>query len=114
VAGRGGAARCRGIGQFLAQVAHGLPDVLGDLTGNIPDRRGDLVLELAEVIGAVAEFLPALVGDPVDLAPVGFVVGDQALFLEPGQPRVDGPGGGGVDAHEPVLEQPDHLIPVAG
>jgi hypothetical protein len=104
----------RGKGEFLAQVPHGLPDVLGDLTGDIPDRRSDLVLEFAEVIRAVAEFLAALVGDPVHLPPVGLVVGDQALLLGPGQPRGDGPGGRGVDAHEPVLEQPDHLIPMAG
>src|SRR4029077_16033380 len=33
-------------------------------------------------------------------------------FLEPGQPRVDGPRRGRVDAHETVLKEPDDLVAV--
>jgi len=35
-------------------------------------------------------------------------------FFEPGQPRVDRPGGGRVHAHEPVAQQPDDLVAVPG
>src|SRR5215475_10832629 len=82
----------RGPAKFLAQGAHGLPDVLGDLAGDVADRRGDLFLKLGEVVQARVQFFPALVGDAVHLPAVGFVVRDEALFLEPGQPRVDRPG----------------------
>src|SRR5215475_12251609 len=63
----------RGPAKFLAQGAHGLPDVLGDLAGDVADRRGDLFLKLGEVVQARVQFFPALVGDAVHLPAVGFV-----------------------------------------
>src|SRR5262249_46434685 len=88
-------------GQLLAQRAHRVPDVLGDLAGDVADRGGDLFFKLREVVEAGPQFLASLLGDAVDLPAVGLVVGYQALFFEPGQPRVDGPRRGRVDAHEP-------------
>ena len=79
----------RGPGQLLAQVADGLPDVLTDLAHDVADGGGQFFFELVEFGAPVPQFLAAGFGDPVDLTPVLFVVGDQALFLEPGQPRVD-------------------------
>src|SRR6185437_13352469 len=99
-------------GQLLAQAAHGLPDVLPDLTDDVADRGGQFLLELVELITAAAQFLAAGFGDPVDLAAVHLVVGDQALFLETGQPGVNRAGGGRVHAHEPVTQQPDYLVAV--
>ena len=101
-------------GQLLAQAAHGLPDVFPDLADDVADRRGQFLLELVELVAAAAQFLAAGLGDPVDLAAVDLVVGDQALFLEPGQPGVDRAGGGRVHAHEPVAQQPDNLVAVPG
>jgi hypothetical protein len=94
---RVGAAGCaveltRRPGKFLAQGTHCLPDVLGDLAGDVADRRGDLFLKLGEVVQSGVQFFPALVCDPVHLPAIGFVVRDEALFLEPGEPRVDRPG----------------------
>src|SRR5580704_9411496 len=103
-----------GPGQLLAQAAHGLPDVLPDLAHDVADRGGQLLLELVELVAAAAQLLAAGLGDPVDLAAVHLVVRDQALFLQPGQPRVDRARGGRVDAHEPVTQQPDDLIAVPG
>src|SRR6185437_8047146 len=101
-------------GQLLAQAPHGLPDVLPDLTDDVADRRGQFLLELVELITAAAQFVAAGFGDPVDLAAVHLVVGDQALFLETGQPGVNRAGGGRVHAHEPVTQQPDYLVAVPG
>ena len=101
-------------GQLLAQAAHGLPDVLPDLTDDVADRRGQFLLELVELITAAAQFVAAGFGDPVDLAAIHLVVGDQALFLETGQPGVNRAGGGRVHAHEPVTQQPDYLVAVPG
>src|SRR5439155_10815557 len=101
-------------GQLLAEAAHGLPDVFPDLADDVADRRGQLLLELVELVAAAAQFLPAGLGDPVDLAAVDLVVGDQALFLEPGQPGINRAGGGRVHAHEPVAQQPDYLVAVPG
>ncbi len=78
-----------GPGQLLAQAAHGLPDVLPDLADDVADRRGQLLLELVQLVAAAAQFLAPGLGDPVDLPSVYLVVGDQALFLQPGQPGVD-------------------------
>ena len=101
-------------GQLLAQAAHGLPDVLPDLADDVADRRGQLLLELVQLVAAAAQFLAPGLGDPVDLASVYLVVGDQALFLQPGQPRVDRARRGRVHAHEPVAQQPDDLVAVPG
>src|SRR6202021_1480590 len=98
-----------GPGQLLAQAADGGPDVLAELAGDVADGLRQLLLELVELVAAAAQLLAARLGDPVDLAPVLLVVGDQALILEPGQPRVDRARGRGVDAHEPVPQQPDYL-----
>src|SRR5690242_1719379 len=78
--------------EFLAQAPDGFPDVLGDLAGDIADRSGDLFLQLGQVVHACVQLFPALVGDPVHLLAVNLVVSDQALFLQPGQPRVDRAG----------------------
>src|SRR5262249_33137486 len=40
------------------------------------------------------------------------VVGDQAFFFEPGQPRVDRAWRRSVDTHEPVAKQPDDVVAV--
>ena len=79
-------------GQLLAEAAYGLPDVFPDLADDVADRRGQLFFELVELVAAAAQLLAAGFGDPVHLAPVDLVVGDQALFLEPGQPGVDRAG----------------------
>src|SRR6185437_15016917 len=103
-----------GPGQFLAEAAHGVPDVLADLADDVADGRGQFLFELIELVPPVSQLLAAGLGDPVDLAPVFLVVRDQALFLEAGEPRVDGARGGGVHAHEAVAQQPDYLIAVPG
>ncbi len=102
----------RGPGQLLAQAAHGLADVFLDLPHHVPDRVGQLLLQLGQLVLALVQFLATGLGDAVDLAPVHLVVGDQALFLQPGQPGVDRAGRGGVHAHELVAQHPDHLVPV--
>ena len=76
-------------GQLLAEAAHGLPDVLPDLADDVADRRGQFFLELVELVAAAAQFLAAGLGDPVDLTAVYLIVRNQALFLQPGQARVD-------------------------
>src|SRR5690349_21004057 len=101
-------------GQLLAQAAHGVPNVLGHLAGNIPHRFGNLLLQVGQVVQLALDLGPALVGDPVDLPAADRVVGDQALFLQPGQPGVDRARRGRVHAHEPVLEQADDLVAVPG
>ena len=73
-----------GRGQLLAQAAHGLPDVLPDLPDDVADRGGQLLLELVELVAPAAQFLAAGLGDPVDLTAVHLIVGNQALFLQPG------------------------------
>ncbi len=100
------------LGQLLAETADGLPNVLLDLTDDVADRRGQLLLQLLELVAAAAQFLAACLGDPVDLAAVLLVVGDEALFLKPGQPGIDRARRRGVHAHEPVPQQPDDLVAV--
>jgi hypothetical protein len=101
-------------GQFLAQAAHGLPDVFPDLTYDVADRGGQLFFELVKLVAAAAQFLASGLGDAVDLASVDLVVRDQALFFQPGQPGVNRARGGRVHAHEPVAQQPDDLVAVPG
>ena len=101
-----------GPGQLLPQVADRFPDVLAHLADDVADRRRQLLLELVELVAAVAQLLAPRLGDPVDLAAVLFVVGDQAFFFQPRQPGVDRAGRRGVDAHEPVAQQPDDLVAV--
>src|SRR6185437_12324764 len=99
-------------GDLLAQAANGVPHILGDLARDVPHRLRQFLFQLGQVVEPGLDLLAALVGDPVDLAPVDLVVGDQAVLLEPGQPRVDGAGGGRVDTHEAILEQADDLVAV--
>jgi hypothetical protein len=108
----GAAHLARGPGQLLAEAAHGVPDVLADLADDVADRRGQLLFELVELVAPAAQLLAACLGDPVDLAAVLLVVRDEALFLEPGEPRVDRAWRGSVDAHKAVAQQPDYLIAV--
>src|SRR6201999_3575196 len=70
-------------GQLLAQAAHGLPDVFPDLADDVADRSGQFFFQLVQLVAAAAQFLAPRLGDPVDLASLGLVVGDQAFFLQP-------------------------------
>src|SRR5262249_24303905 len=101
-------------GEFLPDGPDGLTDIDGDLLGHVAERLGQLILEVGEAAEPGPDLLPALVRDAVDLLAVDFLVRDQALFLEPGKPRVDSAGRRGVDAHEPVLQQADDLVAVPG
>src|SRR6185437_10670716 len=66
-----------GPGQFLAEAADGVPDVLADLADDVADGRGQFLFELIELVPPVSQLLAAGLGDPVDLAPVFLVVRDQ-------------------------------------
>src|SRR6202035_1000262 len=101
-----------GPGQLLAEAAHGVPDVLADLADDVADGRGQLLFELVELVAPAAQLLAARLGDPVDLPPVLFGVGDQALCLEASQRRVDRAWRGSVDAHETIAQQRDSLVAV--
>jgi hypothetical protein len=98
--------------EFFAQAADGVPDVAADLQRDPASGRGQLILKLAQLIDPAPQLLSALLGDPVDLLAFHLVAGDQSLFLQPGQPGVDRPGRRRIDAEEPVLQQPDHLVAV--
>ena len=101
-------------GELLAQAAHRVADVLTDLTRDVADGVSEFLLELGQVIETGPDLLAALLGDPVHLPAVFLVVRDQAVLLEPGQPRVDGARRRRVHAEEPVLQQADDLIAVPG
>ena len=98
---------------LAAQVARRAPHVVADLGGQLGDRVADLQLQVGQFAAAVGQFGAARVGDRVDLAAALGGVADQALGLQLGQPRVDGAGGGRVQALEALLQQPDHLVAVA-
>src|SRR5215211_2658457 len=99
--------------QLLLEVANGAPHLVADLAGQAVHRAGDLALQLVQLVAAAGQLLAAGVGDPVDLAPALPALGDQALGLQALEPGVDGARGGGVQAHEAVLQQPDHVVAVA-
>src|SRR5215211_789285 len=99
--------------QLGLEVSDAAPHLVADLAGQAVDRPRDLGLQLVQLLAPAGQLLAAGVGDPVDLAPALLALGDQALGLQALEPGVDGPRGGGVQAHEAVLQQPDHLIAVA-
>ena len=92
---------------------HGAAHLVADLAGQAVHRAGDLGLQLVQLVLPAGQLLAAGVGDLVDLAAALLALGDQALGLQALEPRVDGARGGGVQAHEAVLQQPDHLVAVA-
>ena len=101
-----------GLGQLLAQRPDGLPDVLLHPAGELLRGGGELLLQLGQLVHAAFQLLAALVGQRVHLLALDDLVDDEAVGLQPGQPRVDRAGGGRVDPEEPVLQQPDHLVAV--
>src|SRR5690606_28129955 len=101
----GAAAAGGGELELLAERADGVADVLLDRAGDVAHRLGELALQVVQVGAAVVQLLAAAVGEPVDLAAVHLLVGDQALLLQAGQARVDGPGRGRVHPHEAVPQQ---------
>src|SRR5690606_38243074 len=71
--------------QLLPQVADGVADVALHGLRDVADRLGDLPFQVLQVPAAVAQFGTALVGEPVDLASVDLLVGDQPLLLQAGE-----------------------------
>src|SRR5262249_9302671 len=98
--------------ELAPQVPGDVPDLGPDLRRHAAHRVPDLALQLGQLPAAAGQLVPAGRGDRVDLAAALLAVGDQALGLQPGQPRVDGAGAGRVPAEELVLQQPDELVPV--
>src|ERR687887_782058 len=103
-----------GMLQLLLEVADGAAHLVADLAGQVADGAADVGLQLGQLVLPAAQLLAARLGDPVDLAAALLAAGDQALGLQPLQPRVDGARGGRVQAHEAVLEQADDLVAVPG
>src|SRR5690606_37874386 len=99
---------------LFAQVADGVADVALDRLGDVPHRFGDLPFQVFEVPFPFPQFCAALVGEPVDLAPVDLFVGHEPFLFEAGQARVDGSGRRRVDPQEPVPQQADDLVAVPG
>src|SRR4030095_4797067 len=100
--------------ELLLEVTDASLDLVADLAGQAVDRAGDLGLELVQLLAPAGQLLAAGGGDPVDLAAALLALGDQALGLQARQSRVDGPGRGRVQAHEAVLQEPDHVVAVPG
>ncbi len=94
----------RDPGQLFPQVAHGLADILGDLAGDVAHGLGEFLLELGQIVEPAPDLLAALLGDAVHLLAGHLVVRDQALLLEPGEPRVDRAGRGGIHPKEAILQ----------
>src|SRR5665647_3347689 len=87
---------------------------LADLLGWLAQRVVELVVEVCGVEVPCGDVTSARVGDAV--GPLAAVLDplNQAFLLQLGQPRIHGPGAGGVEPVEALFERLDDLVAMAG
>lgn len=98
---------------LAAQLPGGAADVVPDLGGQFGDGLPDLQLQIGQLARAARQFGAARVGDRVDLATALGDMGDEALGLQLGQPRIDRARRRRVQPLETLLQEPDHLVAMA-
>ena len=94
-----------GGSQIEAQTAHRRADSRPHLVGQAPHGVGNLELESAQVIRASVELGTTGFGDLVNGFAAIHRLGDEPIFLELGQARIDRAGARNVGAAETVTER---------